>query len=647
MSTGEFATGDRVRIVGLTGRPGLNSKLGTLGKFDEAKGRWEVYLDLGEAIKAKPANIERKSLVCQATFASSLRFDNSVLARLPVDPEGRNFVRESVPGACWSRVRPTPLRNPRLVVHSPGALELLGLAEAELAGKEEELAVYLGGCEVLPGADPAAHCYCGHQFGSFSGQLGDGATMYLGEVINPAGERWELQFKGAGKTPYSRKADGRKVLRSSVREFLCSEAMHHLGVPTTRAGTCVVGDDMVVRDIYYDGNSKPELCAVITRIAPTFIRFGSFEIFKERDEKTGRAGPSAGNTALLRKLLDLCVEQYYPQAWAEEGPGEPRYLRFFAEVVRRTAELVAAWQAVGWVHGVLNTDNMSILGLTIDYGPFGFMEWFDQDYNSNGSDGGGRYSYGRQPEVCKWNCGKFAEALAPLLPPAASGPVLERYDEWFQAAYLGRMRAKLGLDDAPERGADADPALIEDLLKTMESTCADWSLVFRALCSFDPNQTCSWDSVLARLTGACAGPDVCASLLRTKAKMSKTSMPPEQVSMLWQTIQQGPERLRQNVPAARAPGGHRGGGQGRGAEDGARRGRAQARRGHGAALRARQGRQRHRGVAQVAAAVRGEGGALPARGGARGPARGDAPREPGVCPAELGRAGSDRGGGEG
>jgi len=260
----------------------------------------------------------------------------------------------------------------------------------------------------------------GHQFGNFAGQLGDGAAMYLGEILSDIGyeqnsstpvsttqsvsvsesdnnhHRWELQLKGAGLTPYSRTADGRKVLRSSIREFLCSEAMYYLGIPTTRAGSLVTSDSTVERDPFYDGNSIDERCTIVSRIAPNFFRFGSFEIFKSADPGKSRAGPSAGNAELKKRLLDH-VLTYYPSIQATaQAPSE-----LLREVVKRTAELVALWQAAGWVHGVLNTDNLSIMGLTIDFGPFGFMEHYDSEYVPNGSDNSGRYCYEAQPQVRK------------------------------------------------------------------------------------------------------------------------------------------------------------------------------------------------------------------------------------------------------
>lgn len=227
--------------------------------------------------------------------------------------------------------------------------------------------------------------------GEFAGQLGDGAAIYLGEIINSKNEHWELQLKGAGKTPYSRDADGRKVLRSSLREFLCSEAMHNLGIPTTRAMTCIVGDDKVERDMFYNGNPKMESCSVISRLAQSFIRFGSFEIFKPLDRNSYRSGPSVGRHDILTNMTDYIIKSYFPSINDKEVSQCEKYKLFYKNVVINTAKLTAKWQAVGFVHGVLNTDNMSILGLTIDYGPFGFMDRFDFDHIPNTSDTNGRY----------------------------------------------------------------------------------------------------------------------------------------------------------------------------------------------------------------------------------------------------------------
>jgi len=406
-----------------------------------------------------------------------IQFDNLALRVLPIDPVEENYTR-SVSGACFSKIKPTSVKKPQLVAYSADALRLLDIDEAATKN-EKQLAEVFSGNVLLPGMEPAAHCYCGHQFGYFSGQLGDGATMYLGEVINKKNERWELQFKGAGKTPYSRTADGRKVLRSSIREFLCSEAMFYLGIPTTRAGTCVTSDDYVVRDIFYDGNAKRERCTIITRIAQTFIRFGSFEIFKTLDPMTGRKGPSVGRTDILKTLLNYVISTFYPEINEKyKSQEEEKYAAFFEEIVKRTATLVAHWQCVGWCHGVLNTDNMSIVGVTIDYGPYGFMDRYDPAFICNGSDNSGRYAYDKQPGICKWNCGKLAEALAPLLPIQKSKSILDKFDQEYDRVYTAKMRQKFGL---LRKQLNTDKELFETFFNTMENTGADFTNSFRAL----------------------------------------------------------------------------------------------------------------------------------------------------------------------
>ncbi|KAF8789037.1 Protein adenylyltransferase SelO like protein [Argiope bruennichi] len=409
----------------------------------------------------------------------ALKFDNLALRKLPIDPIDRNYVR-TVNGACFSKVNPTPVKNPKLVAYSSSALSLLDITanESEL----EELVEYFSGNKILPGSEPAAHCYCGHQFGYFAGQLGDGAAIYLGEIINKKNERWEIQLKGAGLTPYSRTADGRKVLRSSIREFLCSEAMHFLGIPTTRAGTCITSDSKVIRDIFYDNHPKEEFCTIVLRIAPSFIRFGSFEIFKTVDPITGKVGPSVGRYEILYSLLDYVIETFYPGIHQNSSDAIQKYSDFFKEVVLRTARLVALWQSVGFCHGVLNTDNMSILGLTIDYGPFGFLDMYDPNHICNASDDGGRYSFIKQPEICLWNLQKFAEAIQHALPLDVSAPILELYEDEFQKTYLTKMRSKLGLI------ATADPEdekLIQELFNGMENSGADFTNTFLSLLLVD------------------------------------------------------------------------------------------------------------------------------------------------------------------
>lgn len=404
----------------------------------------------------------------------NLNFDNLALRALPVeDADPTDLTQRQVHGACFSRVFPTPVDTPALVCASEDALALVDVSPEEI--KRGDFAEFFSGNKILMGSEPAAHCYCGHQFGYFSGQLGDGATMYLGEIVNEQGERWEIQFKGAGKTPYSRQGDGRKVLRSSIREFLCSEAMHHLGVPTTRAGTVVTSDTRVVRDILYNGNPIMERATIILRIAPTFLRFGSFEIVKGRDPDTDRIGPSAGRKDITKTMLDYTISTFYTEIPSD---AEDKYAQFYRELVLRTARLAAWWQSVGFCHGVLNTDNMSIVGLTIDYGPFGFMERFDSAYICNGSDEGGRYDYQSQPSICKWNLGKLGEAIASELPLAESRKLLAEFDVEFETVFQDKMRAKVGLIYSKE---DGDVELIESLLETMEETGADFTNTFRLL----------------------------------------------------------------------------------------------------------------------------------------------------------------------
>ena len=317
---------------------------------------------------------------------SALRFDNAFVANLPADPVLANRPRQ-VQNACYTRVEPTPVSAPRVLAWSDETGELLGLARP--AAPDGLAAEVLGGNRLLPGMQPYAARYGGHQFGHWAGQLGDGRAITLGEVIAPDGTRQELQLKGAGRTPYSRTADGRAVLRSSLREFACSEAMHHLGVPTTRALSLVGTGDQVIRDMFYDGNAGPEPGAVVCRVAPSFVRFGNFQILAAQGEHEA-----------LRQLADFVRANYFPGMSIEET---------FREVCRRTGELMADWMRLGFVHGVMNTDNLAILGLTIDYGPYGWLEGYDLEWTPNTTDAEGRrYCYGNQPHIAQWNLTRLA-----------------------------------------------------------------------------------------------------------------------------------------------------------------------------------------------------------------------------------------------
>jgi uncharacterized protein YdiU (UPF0061 family) len=374
----------------------------------------------------------------------------------PPTPRWRNRFAALGP-RFYTRLPAQPLPEPYWVATSDACAALLGWAP-DWWRAPGALEAFSGGAP-WPGMDPLAAVYSGHQFGVWAGQLGDGRALWLGEVESPAGPQ-ELQLKGSGLTPYSRMGDGRAVLRSSIREFLCSEAMHALGVPTTRA-LCVTGSALPVR------RETVETAAVVTRVAPSFIRFGHFEHFTH----------SAQDTAALRQLADFVIDAYYPGCRDTPEP----VLALLREVSRRTAELIANWQAVGFCHGVMNTDNLSILGLTIDYGPFGFLDTFDPGHICNHSDHQGRYAYGRQPQVGWWNLHALAQGLAPLVDGNDAderlADAVEPFKSAFPRALQQRFRAKLGL--ATER--DDDGALVDDLLRLMAADRCDFAITFRAL----------------------------------------------------------------------------------------------------------------------------------------------------------------------
>jgi serine/tyrosine/threonine adenylyltransferase len=304
--------------------------------------------------------------------------------------------------------------------------------------------------------EPLAAVYAGHQFGVWAGRLGDGRAILLGEAVGPDGGRWEIQLKGSGKTPYSRMGDGRAVLRSSIREFLCSEAMAALGIPTSRA-LCVIGSDAPVY------RETVETAAVATRLAPTWIRFGTFEYFYYFDQHDR-----------LRQLADFVIEHYFPQLRDAPAP----YAALLHEVTERTARLIARWQSVGFCHGVMNTDNMSILGITIDYGPFGFLDAFDANHICNHSDHSGRYSYAAQPAVAEWNCYALAQAMLPLIGEVdAAQQALAAFRPAFAAEFATVMRAKLGL----QTEQPGDDALLQRLFQALHANRADFTLFFRRL----------------------------------------------------------------------------------------------------------------------------------------------------------------------
>lgn len=404
-----------------------------------------------------------------------VKFDDSFVRRLPGDPVTTNVPR-AVRGASYTRVAPTPVRAPRLLAWAEPVGEMLGISPP---GSPVGLAAdVLGGNHVLPGMQPYAARYGGHQFGHWAGQLGDGRAITLGEILHPVDRRFELQLKGAGRTPYSRTADGRAVLRSSVREFLCSEAMHYLGVPTTRALSLVATGESVVRDMFYDGNPQPEMGAIVCRVAPSFIRFGSFEILAAQDEPD-----------ILKRLADYVICEHFPElkipsssthSLSADVSAPSIYARWFEEICRRTGLLVAHWMRVGFVHGVMNTDNMSVLGLTMDYGPYGWLEGFDFQWTPNTTDAQGRrYCFGNQAQIAQWNLIRLANALAPLIEDQAA---LERglavYGETFNDTWREMLANKLGF--ASLNHGD-DDVLISELFDLLQQIETDMTLFFRAL----------------------------------------------------------------------------------------------------------------------------------------------------------------------
>lgn len=385
-------------------------------------------------------------------------FNNRFISNFPGDNSGKITPRQT-PGVLYSKVRPTPVKSPKLVAWSSELATDLGIKKPEEKAEVDILA----GNNINKTMHPYAACYAGHQFGNWAGQLGDGRAITLGEWEDPSGKNWELQLKGAGLTPYSRGADGRAVLRSSVREYLMSEAMYYLGVPTTRALSLVTTGEEVLRDMFYNGNAAYEPGAIVMRVAPSFVRFGSFEVLTARKEVDN-----------LRNLVDWTINNYYPHI-----QGEDRVIRWFSEVMERTAELMVQWMRVGFVHGVMNTDNMSILGLSIDYGPYSFVDDYDPDFTPNTTDlPGRRYAFGNQPGIAHWNLGCLAGAIAPLLESTDQlQKELDSYRSIYLQKYFKMMADKLGFDEL--RSTDKDLIIeIEGMLTQLQP---DMTIFFQLL----------------------------------------------------------------------------------------------------------------------------------------------------------------------
>jgi serine/tyrosine/threonine adenylyltransferase len=416
-----------------------------------------------------------------------LTWDHRFTAGLPGDPDSSNR-RRQVGGAAYSRVAPTPVAAPQTLCWSPEVAALLGLSPEVCAS--DDFAEVFSGNRVPTDADPYAMCYGGHQFGNWAGQLGDGRAIALGAVVTPSGLSQTLQLKGPGPTPYSRTADGRAVLRSSIREFLSSEAMHHLGVPTTRALSLVATGDAVVRDMLYDGHPRPEPGAVVCRVAPSFTRFGNFELPSSRRD-----------VALLTELVTYTVANDFPGLCPPSATVPNQTVALYTEVCRRTANLVIDWMRVGFVHGVLNTDNMSILGLTIDYGPYGWLENFDPGWTPNTTDAAGRrYRYGAQPTIVGWNLAQLANALVPLVGETEPfQAALDDYMRTYQELYLSMTCARLGWG-TPQTGGDAE--LIRELMVLFERSETDYLILHRNLASVPIDVDATDESLLAPLFDA-------------------------------------------------------------------------------------------------------------------------------------------------
>ncbi|AMO95724.1 hypothetical protein CFter6_3072 [Collimonas fungivorans] len=356
--------------------------------------------------------------------------------------------------AAYTKLAPTPLPAPYLVAASEQAAQLIGLAPA--ASTSDDFIQIFSGNRAAADSQPLAAVYSGHQFGVWAGQLGDGRAILLGDVAASGGGRLELQLKGSGSTPYSRMGDGRAVLRSSIREYLCSEAMAALGIPTSRALSVIGSDQLAMRE-------RPETTAVVTRMAPSFVRFGSFEhwYYNNRPEQ-------------LKTLADYVIATFYPELQAAANPCQA----LLAEVTRRTAHLMAQWQAVGFMHGVMNTDNMSILGLTLDYGPFGFMEAYDPRHICNHTDQQGRYAYNQQPQIGHWNCFALGQALLPLIGSVEeTEAALSNYQALYGAKLDELLHAKLGLLTRQP----ADDKLLDAMFALMQGSHVDFTLFFRRL----------------------------------------------------------------------------------------------------------------------------------------------------------------------
>ena len=392
---------------------------------------------------------------------STKEYKNEFVNSFVGDERGKLYPRQT-PGVLYSKIIPTPVKKPEILGWSDNLAKEL---EVQKPINQDDINI-LSGNLVTPSMKPYSACYGGHQFGNWAGQLGDGRAITLGEWETSLAKSWELQLKGSGPTPYSRSADGRAVLRSSVREYLMSEAMFHLGVPTTRALSLVATGEDVLRDMFYNGNARYEPGAIVLRTAPSFLRFGNFEILAARDEMEN-----------LKKLVDWTIEKFYSHIQAKND--EDKIILWFKEVVNKTANLIVDWLRVGFVHGVMNTDNMSILGLTIDYGPFSFLDDYDPNFTPNTTDlPGRRYAFGKQASIAYWNLGCLARAIVPLLKNKQElVKELENYREIFLEKYYSMMASKLGFDSISHDDMD----FIVDFEKMLATVNPDMTIFYQLL----------------------------------------------------------------------------------------------------------------------------------------------------------------------
>lgn len=393
-----------------------------------------------------------------------LNIKNTFISELPADENIENS-RRQVTEAVFSYVNPKETKTPKIIHTSQEMASNLGITEEET--QSDFFKKIVSGNEVYPSSKPFAMCYGGHQFGNWAGQLGDGRAINLFEIEHQ-NKNWKVQLKGAGETPYSRTADGLAVLRSSIREYLCAEAMFHLGVPTTRSLSLSLTGDQVLRDILYDGNPAYEKGAIVSRISPSFLRFGNYEIFSARKDVKN-----------LKILVDYTIKHHFSHLG---NPSKETYINFFKEVSERTLDMIIHWQRIGFVHGVMNTDNMSILGLTIDFGPYGWLEAFDFDWTPNTTDKQNkRYRYGNQPNIGLWNLYQLANALYPIIEEVDPlNAILNKYKVNFEDKSFKMMKSKLGLSSEE----DNDLELIQNLEDSLQLVETDMTIFFRLLSNF-------------------------------------------------------------------------------------------------------------------------------------------------------------------